>query len=332
MKKSEKTVAVTMGDPAGIGPEVVLKSINHLIKTNGYRYDNFIIIGSADILYNTNKIMSLIDNFDKLNIFEVNGISRLKINTGEASSYSGFASYEYIKAAVKLCNLKKAAAAVTAPISKTALKLAGINYSGHTEIFQAHTGSAKVDMAFYGRHFCLFLITRHIALKSAVKLLNIESVYRGIINAAEFMRSIYVKNHEVEIIVAGVNPHASENGIFGNEEEEIFIPAIKKARAAIGLTPALNVSGPEPADTAFYRACKNIKKTIVVSAFHDQGLAPFKLLHFETGVNVTLGLPFVRTSPDHGTAFQIAGLNKASPASMINALKLAFKLKPVDLI
>ncbi|HBC74337.1 MAG: hypothetical protein A2008_05315 [Candidatus Wallbacteria bacterium GWC2_49_35] len=331
----KKIVAITTGDPAGIGPEITLKAIKHLIETGKFDHSNFIIVGNRDSLFALNDKFSILCELDKINIAGAGGPPARQFTTGEASRESGAASYSYIEKAVGIVMSGAASALVTAPISKEALKLAGINYSGHTEILQALSGSEKVEMAFHGKYFNLLLLSRHLSLRDAISRLDINMVALGILNGARFMRSLFPKASAVDIIVPGLNPHASENGLFGDEEEKIIVPAILRAREIVareaGGAAHVGIYGPESADTAFYRAYKSRRKTLLISFYHDQGLIPFKLLHFDSGVNVTIGLPFVRTSPDHGTAFQIAGKNCASALSMINALGLAFKLKPFEL-
>jgi 4-hydroxythreonine-4-phosphate dehydrogenase len=331
----KKIIAVTTGDPAGIGPEITLKAIKYLVETGKFDYSNFIIVGSRDLLFALNDKFSLCEQLDKINIAGAGRSAARQFKIGEASRESGAASYSYIEKAVGIVMSGAASALVTAPISKEALKLAGINYSGHTEILQALSGSKKVEMAFYGKHFNLLLLSRHLSLRAAVSRLDINMMASGIVNGARFMRSLFPRAADIDIIVPGLNPHASENGLFGDEEEKIIAPAIARAREIVareaGGGDRVGIYGPEPADTAFHRAYKSRRKTLLISFYHDQGLIPFKLLHFDSGVNVTIGLPFVRTSPDHGTAFQIAGKNCASSLSMINALGLAFKLKPFEL-
>ncbi len=332
---NKKVIAISSGDPAGIGPEVTIKALKYLIDSHKFDYSNFIVVGNKKILYQVNEKHSLYDKLDKLNIVAVETAGIEKIIQGEVSRYSGRASYQYIKTAADLIKTKAANALVTAPISKDALRTAGIDYCGHTEILQALGGAKKVEMAFYGNYFNLFLITRHMALSEALKILDAEVIYKAIVNSAVFMRQLFPKSRAIDIVAPGLNPHASENGLFGDEEERIITPAVIKARKYLRCHKqfdCIDIIGPVPADTAFYRAHKSPRKTLLLSYYHDQGLAPFKMLHFETGVNVTLGLPFIRTSPDHGTAFAIAASGTASPVSMINAIKLAFKLKPIELI
>lgn len=332
---NKKIIAISTGDPAGIGPEVTIRAVKHLIDSHKFDYSNFIIVGSKKILSQINEKFSLYDKLYKLNIACVETAGIEKVRQGSLSAYSGRASYQYIKTAADLIKTKAADVLVTAPISKDALCTAGIDYCGHTEILQALSGAPKVEMAFYGNYFNLFLITRHISLLKALKILDDEVIYKAIVNSAVFMRQLFPKSLAIDIIAPGLNPHASENGLFGDEEERIITPAVTKARKYLRCHKQfdpIDIIGPVPADTAFYRAYKSPDKTLLLSYYHDQGLAPFKMLHFETGVNVTLGLPFVRTSPDHGTAFAIAAKATASPISMINAIKLAFKLKPVELI
>lgn len=332
---NKKIIAISSGDPAGIGPEVTIRAIKHLIDSRKFDYSNFIIVGSKKILSQVNEKYSLYDKLYKLNIAGVETPGIEKIRQGAPSAYSGRASYQYIKTAADLIKTKTANSLVTAPISKDALRTAGIDYCGHTEILQALSGATKVEMAFFGNYFNLFLITRHISLLKALKILDAEVIYKAIVNSAVFMLQLFPKSRAIDIVAPGLNPHASENGLFGDEEERIITPAVIKARKYLRCHKQfddIEIIGPVPADTAFYRAYKSPDKTLILSYYHDQGLAPFKMLHFETGVNVTLGLPFVRTSPDHGTAFAIAANGTASPVSMINAIKLAFKLKPIELI
>ena len=335
-KRIGRKIAVTMGDPAGIGPEVVVKSIDSLLKRSELNYSDVTVIGDAPLLYKAYKSCGLSFKFDKLNILETRAGLLAGIKAGECSEVSGDAAFSFIKKSVDMARNKLVDAVVTAPISKHALFLAGLDYPGHTEILKDLCGVKKVEMAFYGKRFCLLLGSRHVSLIDALKSLDINSVYSSIINSYRFLRSLYPHSEKTEIIVTGVNPHASENGLFGSEEKNIIVPAVNMARETIaGIEadmPAGFIKGPLPADTAFYMAANSANKSVVVSHFHDHGLIAFKLLHFASGVNVTLGLPFVRTSPDHGTAFEIASAMTASCSSMSNAIRLALKIKPVEVL
>lgn len=328
-------IAVTMGDPAGIGPEVTLKALEALISSGRYECRDFVLVGCRDALHSLNERFSLFDGLDRMDIVNACRLNA-SFKEGLASRESGAASYACLEKAVEIVRSGLASALVTAPISKEALKLAGVIYPGHTEILQALCGAGKVEMAFCGKRFNLILLSRHISLRDALDRIDAGLVAAGVVNGARFMRSLFPGAAAVEVIVPGLNPHASENGMFGREEAEVIAPGVERARKIVALEaapggPKVEISGPEPADTVFHRAYAGRGKFLVVSLYHDQGLAPFKMVHFDSGVNVTLGLPFIRTSPDHGTAFGIAGGNLASHLSMARAMELAFRLRPVEL-
>jgi len=332
--KPNKRIALTIGDPAGIGPEITLKAVKMLADSGRFEYSNFLIIGDRELISRACGYFNCPGLIEKLNILHVESDGARKIKTGIPSAYSGLASFEYIKAAASLASAGGFSAIATAPISKEALRMAGLDFAGHTEILKSLCGSRRVEMAFYGKYFNLLLMTRHVPLKCALKAISAEGIASAVLAGAAFMRSAYPGSRKINIIVPGLNPHASENGLFGSEEKEIIIPGIALASKRLGdraCCRGIEVCGPVPADSAFYAAFKSREKTLILSYYHDQGLAPFKLLHFESGVNVTIGMPFIRTSPDHGTAYGIAGKNEASCLSMANAIKLAMRMKPFEL-
>ena len=210
-------------------------------------------------------------------------------------------------------------AIVTAPISKESIHLAGSAYPGHTEMLRDLTGSENAVMMFDGGAFRVVLVTIHCALSEVPRMITRESVF-SVIHIANTSMKRQFGLASPRIAVCGLNPHAGEAGAFGSEEIDSIIPAVEKAKNL-----GISVDGPLPADTLFYQANKG-RWDVVVAMYHDQGLIPFKMLAFDKGVNVTLGLPIIRTSPDHGTAFDIAWQNKADPESMAEAIKLAAKL------
>jgi 4-hydroxythreonine-4-phosphate dehydrogenase len=231
----------------------------------------------------------------------------------------GRACVSYIKRAVELVISKQVDAIVTAPISKEALKMAGLKWPGHTEMLADLTRTKDYAMMLIGEHLRVILVTIHTALKNVPDLITKQKILKTIRLAKKACNMLGIKNPI--IAVAGLNPHAGEAGIFGDEEIKKIIPAVKEA-----VKEGIPVSGPYPPDTVFHKAYKgNID--IVVCMYHDQGLIPLKMIAFDKGVNVTVGLPFIRTSPDHGTAYDIAWKGIANPSSMIEAIKLAARLK-----
>jgi 4-hydroxythreonine-4-phosphate dehydrogenase len=234
---------------------------------------------------------------------------------------SGRASLEYIDKAIELIRSRAADALVTAPVSKEAIRSAGFpDFQGHTEYLAKKTGVKNFAMMFVGEALRVALVTRHIPLMRVPQALNSGMVFNTIELTNKCLKK-YFRIRSPKIAVCGLNPHAGEGGAFGDEERRIISPAIKRAFKSFK-----NIRGPVSADVAFYHALKG-KYDAVVAMYHDQALAPFKTLYFADGVNLTLGLPFIRTSPDHGTAFDIAGKGIADPTSMIEAIRLACRLQ-----
>ena len=320
-------IAITMGEPGGIGPEIIVKSLYCAEIRN---YCNPIVIGNAEVMkeavkltglpLNVKPISNLSDSKPTVGRIEVIDIrSPQPFKKGVPSKKSGIAEVKYIKKAVELALKKDVRAIVTAPISKQSLKLAGYKWPGHTELLAELTKSKHFAMMFVSEKLKLILATIHVSIKDVPRIINEKLVLKTIILAKKGTDMLGIKTPR--IAVAGLNPHAGESGIFGREEIKLIMPAVQKARKE-----GIDVSGPYPPDVVFYKAYKG-EFDIVVCMYHDQGLIPFKMLAFDTGVNVTVGLPIIRTSPDHGTAFDIAWKNMASPSSMIEAIKLASKLK-----
>jgi 4-hydroxythreonine-4-phosphate dehydrogenase len=304
----KKRVAVTMGEPGGVGPEAALRAVS---ATGGECSP--LLIGSRDVLEEASRML-------KLPLPEV-------LDTGPCPGYEkgrptaagGRASFDAVERAVGLAMEGRVDAIATAPISKEALRMAGLPWPGHTEMLAELTGTKEYAMVLVGGGLRVILVTIHIALRDAPSLVTKEAVLKTI-RLARRAASMFGIDAP-RIAVAGLNPHAGEGGMFGDEEAEAIVPAIELA-ASEGV-PA---TGPLPPDTVFYRAARG-EFDMVVCMYHDQGLIPIKLLAFETGVNVTVGLPFVRTSPDHGTAYDIAWKGKADPTSMAEALRLAARLR-----
>jgi 4-phospho-D-threonate 3-dehydrogenase / 4-phospho-D-erythronate 3-dehydrogenase len=321
-------IGVTMGDAAGIGPEICLKAV-----ANKSLQDIClpIIIGDAKFLSQTAKNLGLDFNFDivkkfedipigsqKAIIFDLDNINT-KIELGEESGIAGKASAENIETAVKLCQANKLEAIATAPISKKALSLGGYNFPGHTEFLAFLTNTKDFAMSFFGGDLRVVLLSTHLSLLDAISLIKKDNFVELILFTNRELSKLLKR--EVKIAVAGLNPHASEGGLFGTEEENEIIPAITECREKFGI----NVSGAYSPDTIFLRAWRG-EFDAVISCYHDQATIAVKCLAFGESVNVTLGLPIIRTSVDHGTAFNIAGKNIAESSSMTAAIKLAAKL------
>lgn len=324
-------IGITMGDPAGIGPEVIIKTLN---TPSIYEECSPIVIGDAKVLQNTyvninsikdlniNSIKEIEDakfEFGTIDCIDLDNIQLDKLKIGQIDEVAGRASIEYIKKSVDLIKKGKIQAITTAPISKEAINKAGFKFAGHTDFLAHLTHIRKYAMMFVSEILKVVLVTIHIPLHKAVRTISKKKILTTIRLTQQAFRDYFeIKNPKIG--VAGLNPHAGEAGLLGKEEEKEIIPAIEVAQRK-----GINVTGPYPPDTIFYRAIKG-EFDVVIAMYHDQGLIPLKLLAFDCAVNVTLGLPIIRTSPDHGTAFEIVGKNKANPKSMIEAVKLAAKM------
>ena len=323
------TIAITMGEPSGIGPEVIVKALADPVLRHRARY---IIYGMNELLHYAADLAEF-DVFwwrDQFNgrlrgyphdvvVVDYDQYSMLGSAVRSPSKMGGEASMRFCVDAIESAQKKLVDAVVTAPIAKESWKLAGYHYPGHTELFAQRTGSRRYAMMFTGGPLKVVLATVHIPLMGVWGKLNIGAVFQPI----ELIHQAMVEwfdNPKPRIAVCGLNPHASENGQFGDEEERIISPAIFMAREQ-----GIDATGPYPPDTIFLKA-RDGYYDAVVALYHDQGLIPVKLLAFDQAVNVTLGLPIIRTSPDHGTAFDIVGRNKANPGSMRAAIELAIDL------
>jgi 4-hydroxythreonine-4-phosphate dehydrogenase len=306
-------IGITLGDPGGIGPEVTLKS---LFSIPSFPDAHYVLFGSKTVIDNERDVLNLdfsIPN-DSISVHEVECSSTL-FEKGKPTSANGAASFRYFERAVQEVNKGNLKAIVTAPVSKHSWSLAGISWAGHTEYLSQSIPEAI--MFFWSDALKVALYTHHLPLKQAIAKIIEKSLLEFILRLHENTKKF--RSHGFEFLVSGLNPHAGEQGLMGTEESEHILPAIEKAR-----TRGVPVSGPFPPDVVFRNALNKPDK-IVISLYHDQGLIPFKLLAFDRGVNMTLGLPFIRTSPDHGTAFDIAGKGIADPKSMTEAIRLAHR-------
>ncbi len=319
-------IAITMGDPAGIGPEVLAKAV---ASYEVQRIARVIVIGDSRFLAEGLKIAK-VTNFkinavtnpadavwgsNYINIIDLKNADPKQIKVGKIQPAAGKAAVAYVLKAIELAKAKKVDAIVTGPIHKEAMHKAGYKYSGHTEILAEKTGTKNYAMLFVSDNLWVLLTTVHIPLREVSgKLTKADIVAKTKLGHELLLK---LRGKKPRIAMAGLNPHAGEAGIFGTEEEKIIVPAVKELVKA-----GLNVKGPISPDAVFYLANVGMYD-LVVSHYHDQALIPLKLLSFNRSVNVTLGLPFVRTSVDHGTGFDIAGKGWANANSMIEAIKVA---------
>ena len=323
------TIAITMGEPAGIGPEVIVKALADPVLRHRARY----------IIYGMNELLHYAADLAEFDVFwwrdqysgrlrtyphdvmvvDYDQFSMLGSAIRNPSKMGGEASMKFCLDAIEAANRKIVDAVVTAPIAKESWKLAGYHFPGHTELFAERTHTKRFAMMFAGGPLKVVLATVHVPLNSLWGRLNIGAVFQPI----ELIHQAMVEWFDIpkpRIAVCGLNPHASENGQFGDEEERIISPAIFMAREQ-----GVDATGPYPPDTIFL-AARDGKFDAVVAMYHDQGLIPVKLTAFDRAVNLTIGLPIIRTSPDHGTAFDIVGRNRANPGSMRAAIELAIDL------
>jgi 4-hydroxythreonine-4-phosphate dehydrogenase len=321
-----------MGDPAGIGPEVVLKAV---AEEEIQRTCLPVIVGDAQLLAHTARTLDLQSGYDIVRlgeplpqqasgpiIFHLDNINGV-IEPGVESGAAGKAAGAYIEAAVELCAAGSVDAIATAPINKRSLFLGGYSFPGHTEFLAHLTGSEEYAMAFVAANLRIVLISTHVPLAEAITLVKKDRI----------VRTINLTNRELKrwgiegprLAMAALNPHGAEGGLFGMEETSEIGPAVAECRDV----EEINVEGPYSADTVFLRASRG-EFDAVIACYHDQAMIPVKCLSFGEAVNVTLGLPFIRTSVDHGTAFDISGKGIAEHSSMVAAIKLAAELASRD--
>jgi len=315
-------MAITMGDPCGIGPEIIAR-----LYADSTPLPQTLVLGDDGLIRRAIRLLaspltvvvikSPEDFQDSPNTINVISLSHLPddLPFGQLDVRAGKAAFDYIRAGIDLALQKRIRAIVTAPINKEALRLADIHYPGHTEILADFSGTKDFAMMLMNADLRVILVTIHVSLREAIAQLTIEGELTVIRLAQRAMIQLGIV--QPRIAVAGLNPHAGEHGLFGSEDEAIIRPAIQQAQSE-----GIDVSGPWPGDTVFMHARQG-QFDIVVAQYHDQGLIPVKYLGVDEGVNITVGLPFVRTSVDHGTAFDIAGTGKASHASLRVAVEQA---------
>ncbi len=312
-------IGVTMGDPAGIGPELCLALLADEALA---RICRIRVYGSLGLLKRVAETLAL-PSPDASYVVDDALLDADQVLPGKVQAICGAAAARCVKRAVEDALQGEIAAVVTAPLHKTALHVAGVAYPGHTEMLAALTGRDDVCMMMWSDALRVCLVTTHVALVDVARQITCARVVRVLELAHQAMQQQGMLRPR--ITVCGLNPHAGEEDCaFGTEEQQVVMPALSAARER-----GFDVRGPFPADTAFIPAIRD-KTDVYVAMYHDQGLIPFKMLAFETGVNVTLGLPIVRTSPDHGTAFDLAWQGVASDRSMFAAAKLALRLAGVD--
>lgn len=321
-------LALTMGDVAGIGPEIVAKAMKH---SEVFEAARVVVIGDEDALRKgmeqTRCISGInrIENFDRyvddpslVNIMQPG--RPVRVPQGELSAEAGNAAVEFLLEAVRLAKAGVVQGIVTAPLNKAAMHLAGHRYPGHTELLAQHFGVEKFSLVLATDEIALFHITTHVSLRDACDLVTTTRTLDTIMLAAAYAKASGEDSERIG--VAGLNPHAGEGGIFGSEDLSIMRPAIEEAVAR-----GVNAIGPLPADALLPQAFAGKWKYVVV-AYHDQGHAPFKAVYGDNGVNITAGLPVVRVSVDHGTAFDIAGTGVARETSLVVAILKASRLAP----
>lgn len=323
-------IVVPMGDPAGIGPEIVVKAL-----TSGKTWDKAVctVVGDKNVLSLAMKVIgvnlefNIIDNplsaEDRpgiVNLINIEAVDMNNFEWGRVSSMGGKAAFEFIKKSVTLAMAGEADAVSTTPINKESLRAAGIPYIGHTEIFAALTGTEDPLTMFETRGMRVFFLTRHVSLRNMLDMIKKERIIDYVIRCTGALRRLGVDRGTMA--VAGLNPHSGEHGLFGDEEVKEIAPAVETLKAA-----GYDVAGPIGADSVFHQ-CALGKYNSVLSLYHDQGHIAAKTLDFDRTISVTNGMPILRTSVDHGTAFDIAGTGTAGEVSMVEAILLAAKYSP----
>jgi len=324
-------LGITMGDAAGIGPEIIVKA---LAEKNIYEIARPVVFGDKKIMERAIEIIGADlkcqavqdpsqagKNHGTIDIIDLDNLP-LDLPFAQVDGRAGKAAYEYIEKAVDYALKNEIHAIVTAPLNKEALNLGGNHYPGHTEILGALSGQKDYSMMLVSGALKVIHVTTHVPLRQACDLVKKDRVLRVIRLADDTLKMMGIQ--EPRIAVAGLNPHSGEHGLFGTEDELEITPAVNEAKAM-----GMNVTGPVPPDTVFYQTAIKKEFDIVVVMYHDQGHIPIKVLGFETGVNVTVGLPCIRTSVDHGTAFNIAGKGIADSKSMTESLLLGAQMAKV---
>jgi 4-hydroxythreonine-4-phosphate dehydrogenase len=312
-------LALTMGDPAGIGPEIVLRAARHLTDPDDSWPDTIAltVYGSQKVLDWTARTLGL-PRFDgEVVDVDPEPSADPPATPARPSARTAIIQYEALQSAIRAAQSGAVDAIVTAPWTKHALALAGRPSTGHTEVLAEACGTAEPTMMLCGDRLRVALATTHVALREVPDLLSAERILHHLRTLDRDLRRLFGVDRP-RIAVCGVNPHAGEGGVMGDEESRTIGPAIERARQE-----GIGADGPWPADTLFARAAREDVADAILAMYHDQGLAPLKLWHFGAAANVTLGLPILRASVDHGTAYDIAGRGKADASSLLYALRLA---------
>lgn len=340
MRERRPILGITMGDPTGIGPEIAAKVLSMeevnkicsplVVGDKGVMEQALEIARVKNLKVNpVREVEQAVFEYGTMNVFDLSNVDLTRLVHGKVSQMGGRAAFEAITKAIELAMKGKVDATVTGPIHKEALNLAGHHYSGHTEIYAELTGTKNYAMMLVHGDFRVVHVTTHVSLRKACDLIKKDRVLNTIRLAHEAMLSLGIE--EPRLGVAGLNPHAGEGGLFGNEEIEAIEPAVKEAK-----DEGMDVEGPVPSDTIFAKA-RGGGYDAIIAMYHDQGHIPTKLLGFLwderagqwssiRGVNVTLGLPIIRTSVDHGVAFDKAGKGKADPGSLLETMKMAVQM------
>ncbi len=327
-------IVVPMGDPAGVGPEISVAAAAEFITNKTFQEScTVVIVGHKEALASAAKVMNVStpiiavkedlsdlseNSINVLDLPETVDMSALRM--GEVQGECGKAAFTYIKKSVDLCMEGKAQALATTPINKESFKAGGVNYIGHTEVLADLTNSHDPLTMFQVHDLRVFFLTRHLSLAQACEAVREERVLDYLQRCNKALKQLGIANPS--IAVAGLNPHCGEHGLFGNEEDTQLVPAIEKANDL-----GLNTSGPYPADSVFHFALGG-RWDAVLSLFHDQGHIATKMVDFHRTISLTLGMPILRTSVDHGTAFDIAGKGIVSAVSMVEAIRLAALYAP----
>ncbi len=322
-------IAVPLGDAAGIGPEIVVKSFS----SPQLQDSHLIVVGNKGIINQACKIchadvkVHLIENVSEavfepkvINLLNIDNIDMSKFQFGKVSAMCGEAAFSYISKSIELAMSKQVDAVATTPINKESLKCAGINYIGHTEIFEDLTNAKDPLTMFEVRNMRVFFLTRHVSLQQACNMIKKERIIDYVKRCSDALKKLGVT--EGTMAIAGLNPHCGEHGLFGDEEVREVAPAIEELQAG-----GYKVVGPIGADSVFHQALHG-KYNSVLSLYHDQGHIACKTLDFEKTISITNGMPILRTSVDHGTAFDIAGQGIASEVSLVEAILVAEKYAP----
>lgn len=326
--REKPVLGITMGDASGIGPEIVVKALTEpqvrvccrpiVIGDAATLRQAAQIVGSNVPIHAIHRVSQATFEDDVIEVIDLHNIDLSRLEYGKVDPMAGQAAYECVVKAVQLALACEIAAVVTPPLHKEALNLAGHHFAGHTELLAHLCGVKGVTMLLVAGDFRVSHVSTHVPLREAISQVKKERILEVTRLTHQALQRLGIA--KPRLAVAGLNPHAGEGGLFGNEEEQEIRPAVEAARAQ-----GMDVNGPIPPDTVFYRM-KEGQFDAVVAMYHDQGHIPVKVLAFEQGVNVTLGLPIIRTSVDHGTAFDKAGKGTAKPDSMIEALKLAARM------